>query len=320
MHPIYLTATFTWLLALGIGGVLLWQATPPHCRRPVIGVWAGALLMSPGAYYLIRVPFLVQPLTPWLNSLTAQGGWQLVFADVVRLSLAPLTEEPAKLLPWLIALALGQRLQPCRRLVVPLAFALGLGFAMGEMWLVAQLIAAADDPQFRGLPWYAFGGYLNERLETCLTHSLFVLPTVWFARQGVWRAGLGLTVGMILHFLGNAPIVLMRRDVGQLGPAVWSILIQFWVLGFTLAGAVALIGLYLGPKMLRRVLRGRMICPECGQEYRQSILLGLNCGRWRYEPCGVCRKWHWVSLDNLAPLPGQTPATSSSSSPQPPAV
>ena len=44
-----------------------------------------------------------------------------------------------------------------------------------------------------------------------------------------------------------------------------------------------------------------MICPGCGAIYRQPILLGLNFGMSRYERCGACRKWHWVSLSNLAP-------------------
>lgn len=303
MHPIYVAAVVTFLVAGLAFGALLRQFTKAPSRRYLLAVWLIGLAMSPGAYYLVRVPLLVNPLTPWLDAQTARGGGSRLVADLVRLTFAPVTEEPAKLLPWFIALLLGWPLLPARRLIAPLAATLGLGFAMGEMGLVAHLIAAANDPKLAALPWYAFGGYASERLQTCLTHALFALPTVWFARRG-WRGVLcGLAIGMVLHFLGNAPIMLMRRDAWQWGAATWTVVVQLWVLGFSIAGGFALAAVHLGPKMLRRVFRARMICPECGAEYRQPILLGLNAGRWRYEPCGVCGKWHWVSFDNLAPLP-----------------
>jgi hypothetical protein len=114
---------------------------------------------------------------------------------------------------------------------------------------------------------------------------------------------IGLAMGMTLHFLGNAPIMLMRRDAWNLGPTTWGLIVQFWLIAFTIAGAFALAGVHLGSRLMRRVLRGRMICPECGSEYRQPFFLALNFGKWRYEPCGACGKWHWVSLENLASLP-----------------
>src|SRR5262245_47101413 len=118
MHPIYISATFTFTLALLAFGALLWQFTPRIYRRYIFAVWAIGLAMSPGAFYLVRVPLLVRPLTPWLEAQTAQGGSRLVAADVVRLTFAPLTEEPVKLLPWLAALAIGWPLVPAKKLVV----------------------------------------------------------------------------------------------------------------------------------------------------------------------------------------------------------
>jgi hypothetical protein len=202
-----------------------------------------------------------------------------------------------------VALTIGWPLVAGKKLVVPIACALGVGFAMGEMWLVAHFVAEANDPHLRVVPWYAFGGYVTERLQTCITHSLFALPTVWFSRRGWPAAMIGLAVGMTLHFLGNAPIMLLRRDVWNLGPTTWGVIAQLWIIGFTISGVLALAGVHLGSGVMRRVFRARMICPECGAEYRQRLLLGLNAGKWRYEPCGACGKWHWVSFENLAPLP-----------------
>jgi hypothetical protein len=301
MHAIYTTAAVTSAIAAVAFGVLLRQCTQPIYWRSLGAVWTMGLLMSPAAYYLVRVPALVTPLTPWLDAQTPKGGGQLIAADIVRLSFAPLTEEPAKLLPWVAALLLGWPLLPARKLATPIAATLGFGFATGEMWLVAHLIAEANPPELAGVPWYGFGGYANERLMTCLTHALFALPTVWLARRG-WRGALlGLALGMTLHFLGNAPIMLLRRDAGGLGAVIWTVLVQLWVLAFTIAALLGLTGVHLGRQTMRRVLRGRMICPECHAEYRQPIL-ALNAGAWRYEQCGACRKWHWVSLQNLAPL------------------
>jgi hypothetical protein len=307
MHPIYITAAVTTTIACCAFGAMLRQLSPPRYQRYLVGVWAGGLFMSPTAYYLVREPVLLHSLTAWLDFQRAQGGWNQVASDIVRLTYAPVTEEPAKLLPWLMGLAIGWPLVAAKKRVVPIACAVGFAFATGEMWLVARFVAEANDPQLRALPWYAFGGYVSERLQTCVTHSLFALPSVYLSRRG-WRGTMvGVAIGMTLHFLGNAPIMLMRRDVGNLGPAAWGMLVQLWIVGFSIVGVMALAGVHLGASVTRRVLRRRMICPECGAEYRQPVIFALNAGKWRYEPCGACRKWHWVSFENLAPLPEKMP-------------
>jgi len=199
-------------------------------------------------------------------------------------------------------LALGWPLLPTRRMIAGLALAAGLGFAVGEIWLVASFVAQANDPKLAGLPWYAFGGFLSERLMTCIAHALFALPTVVLSRRG-WKWGaLGLVLGMSMHWVSNAPITLMHRGVFGWKPEIWGFVIQLWLALLTLAGLIALIGAYAGRKMIRRILAHKMICPGCGATYRQPFFVGLNWGLSRYEPCGVCHKWHWVTLKNIAPL------------------
>jgi hypothetical protein len=302
-HPIFVMATVASVVALAALGTLLWQICPRDRRRPLVGVLVLiGLFMSPAAFFGLRYPLLIWPLEPVLKQPGWEvGGWSNV-RDAVRLSFAPLTEEPAKLAPWLVLLAAGWPLAPTRRMVGPLALAAGLGFAVGEIWLVAGLIAHAHDPKLAGLPWYAFGGFFSERLMTCVTHALFALPTVALSRRG-WKWGaIGLALGMSMHWISNAPIVLMHRRGFGWTSDTWGLLIQLWLVAFTVVGLLALIGAAVGRDAMRKLWSARMICPECGAAYRQPIFLGLNFGMSRYERCGVCRKWHWVTLKNLAPM------------------
>lgn len=270
--------------------------------------------MSPAAYYGVRVPLLIGPLEPGLK----QPGWDepgwSIARDAIRLAFAPITEEPAKLLPWVVLLAAGAPLWPARRLVAPVALAAGLGFAVGEIWLVAHFVAQANDPKLAALPWYAFGGFLSERLMTCLTHPLFALPTVMLARKGWKGAALGLAMGMALHGLSNAPIVLMHRKAFGWKPEIWSVIIQIELVVLSIVGLLSLLAASFGRKTMKKIWAGRMICPECGATYRQPIVMGLNCGMKRYEPCGACGKWHWVTIANLAPL--KRPALKNQSGPE----
>lgn len=303
VHPIYIMALPTSVVALALWGAFLWQISPRDDRRlSILAMLLIGLFMSPLAFYAVRVPLLLGPLEPILKQPGwDEGSWPIV-RDAVRLCFAPLTEEPAKLMPWLVLLAAGAPLAPTRRMIAPLALAAGLGFAVGEIWLVAHLIAVANDPKLAALPWYAFGGFFSERLMTCLAHALFALPAVILSRRG-WRwGGAGLALGMALHWISNSPIVLMHRGVFGKSPEVAAAVVQVWLIVISLWSLVLLAGLAVGRKMLRKIWSRRMICPGCGAIYWQPLLWGLNFGMSRYERCGVCRKWHWVTLKNLAPL------------------
>jgi hypothetical protein len=302
IHPIYVMAAVTSAVALAAWGMLLWQICPRDSRRPLaMSLVLLGFFMSPAAFFLVRRPVLIERIEPIFRQPGWDaGGWSIV-RDAVRLSFAPLTEEPAKLVPWFAMLLLGRSILAMRRMVAPVALAAGLGFAVGEIWLVAGLIEQANDPKLASLPWYSFGGFFSERLMTCVAHALFALPAVALWRRGwSWAAG-GLVLGMTMHWLSNAPIVLLHRHAFGWKPETWGLIVQLWLTVFTVAGLVALIAVVAGRKGLRKLWSHRMICPGCGAIYRQPILLGLNFGMRRYERCGVCQKWHWVSLKNLAP-------------------
>ncbi len=302
-HPIYIMAAVTTLVSLGVWGGMLWQISPrDERRRSILLLLALGFCMSPAAFYGVRKPLLIGPLEPVLKRPEWDHGRRPVVRDIIRIAYAPLTEEPAKLAPWLLLLAIGLPLQPTRRMIAALALAAGLGFAVGEIWLVASFVAQANDPKMAALPWYQFGGFLSERLMTCITHALFALPTVILSRRG-WKWGaIGMAIGMLLHGISNAPITLMHRGTFGWTATIWAVVIQLWLALLTVAGLVSLLAAYAGRNMLRRLWANRMICPGCGAIYRQPLILGLNCGMSRYEPCGVCHKWHWVTLKNVAPL------------------
>ncbi|HWB07785.1 MAG TPA: PrsW family glutamic-type intramembrane protease [Pirellulales bacterium] len=303
MKPIYVMAAVTTALALAAWGTLFWQTCPRDRRRlSLVALLVTGFFMSPAAFFVLRRPLLSGPLEPVLKRPAwSEGNWSIV-RDAIRLAYAPLTEEPAKLLPWFVLLAAGRPLWPTRRMIAPLAMAAGLGFAVGEIWLVASFVAESNDPKLAGLPWYSFGGFLSERLMTCMAHVLFAMPAVTLARRGRLGLAAGLAIGMGLHGLSNSAIVLMHRGAFGWQQQTWQLLIQLWLVMFVVAGLAAVLGAFAGRKMWRAIWSRQMVCPGCGEVYRQPILLGLNFGMSRYEPCGVCHKWHWVTLKDLAPV------------------
>jgi hypothetical protein len=304
MPQLYIAAAITSLIALCIFVALIRQLSSSECRWKLLCLGCLGLPLSPLAYFIVRLP-LIRTIEPWVLGVTQEnpsGTLSTAVRDGVRLLYAPLTEEPIKLLPWILLLTFGLLQRPTREQIVPLALTVGVAFAIGEFWLVAYLIAAKPDPALAQLPWYAFGGYTSERLMTCFSHTLFALPTIWLYRRSRLLAVFGLAVGMVLHYLGNAPITLMHHNAFGFSTAIWSIIVQVWLLLFVVAALFALVAVHFGGEVLARIWQNKMICPECGAIYRQPMLMGLNMGTWRYERCGACQKWHWVTITNLAPL------------------
>ncbi|MBM3825694.1 MAG: hypothetical protein FJ410_03075 [Verrucomicrobia bacterium] len=167
--------------------------------------------------------------------------------------------------------------------LVRYAFAIGVGFALGEVWFVAHKIA--EVPRYAALPFHDFGGFASKRLMTCLFHSAFVAMTLWGLRQ---RIVLGFLGAVLFHWIGNMPIFLMNWNVGNLGAGTWSIFVQCHLVLLLIASAALL--LWLSQGVL--TFYGRRACPGCGSHY-DPPLLAINLGRSRYERCPHCQKWHW---------------------------
>jgi hypothetical protein len=277
MHGIYVAAILTTGIALAIFVTVIRKLRLPANERLLWLAMLIVLPMEPLAFYLVRVP-----LDQWLAGQLVHGS--ATYQWLISLY-APLTEEPAKLVPLLIP---AIRRDINEKNFARYALAIGLGFAIGEMWFIAERIARV--PEFAHTPWYLFGGFISERLMTCVFHGAFVAVALWRLRS---RFLLGLAGAMALHWLGNFPIFLLSWNVGGLGKVFWSVAVQLWIVAYLFGGLALLSYFTFGRVAPGRLFYGRRKCPECGAEYDAS-LFALNFGRTRYERCPQCRHWHWT--------------------------
>jgi len=281
MHGIYLTAVLTTGVAAVLFGVSIHKLRLPANER-LLWLAAGmALPLQPLAFYFVRVP-LDHWLVGHLGSASTTYRWLTSFY-------APLTEEPAKLVPLLIP-AIYRDISATN--FVRYALAIGLGFAIGEMWFVADRVAQA--PALGALPFYQFGGFVAERLMVCAFHAAFVSVTLWRIRR---RLALGLAGGIALHWLGNFPLSLMAWNVGGIGQTLWAELVQCWLWFYFFAALALLFYFAFGRVAPPKMFYGRRKCPACGGDYA-APLFGFKFGRTRYERCPVCRRWHWTKPRN----------------------
>jgi len=281
MPGIYLTAIFTTIFAVALFGSLIRRLRLPANERLLWLAAALALPLQPLAFYVIRVP-LDHWLAAHLGSMPAARPW-------LTSLYAPLTEEPAKLVPLLIP-AICRDIRPTN--FVRYALAIGLGFAIGEMWFVAHRVAGTR--AFAGMPFYQFGGYVGERLMTCVFHSAFLALSLSCLRR---RFALGFAGAVALHWLGNFPLQLMARNAGGLGKAFWMATVQIWLLIYFFAAVALLACFAFGRIAPGRLLFGRRRCPECHEDY-DAPLFAVNFGPSRYERCPHCRRWHWTRIPN----------------------
>lgn len=280
MHQIYIASIVTTALAvLAIGGFIKWRSDKTDIKLLVI-LFLIELPMALAAFYLFRMPLL-------------DNLFKLVFASTLdvynfmKLFYAPLTEEPAKLLPLLIP---SIRKSITKENFVMAAMALGLGFGIGEIWLVGNFIAQA--PQYSSMPWYYFSGFINERFMVCIIHGGFTAFALSRLGNKFW---LGILGAMGLHFLGNFPIYLAGVNFPAFGKEAWQIILQFYVIGFFFGMIALLAYLKFGTIKIGKFLFQNSVCPGCGKTYDPPFI-GLNFFNKRYEPCPHCKKWHWVKM------------------------
>ena len=276
MKGIYVAALITTAIALALYGALLKRLSNPSDRRLLMLAFGLALPLQPLAFYLVRLP-----LDAWLVGWLGKDSGLYLFLTTLY---APLTEEPAKLLPLLVPL-LYRNIR--RENFVHFALALGVGFGIGELWFLAERVARA--PEFAPLPFYMFGGFFAERLMVCLMHSAFTAVALRKLRENfVW----GVLGAVCLHYLGNFPLFLAALDFGGLGKPAWQVILMFWVQLYFLCMVALLARLTYGKFQIGRFILGETRCPECGDAYPRP-LLGLNFFNKRYERCPHCRKFHW---------------------------
>jgi hypothetical protein len=306
MQSIYIAALVTAALSLSVwGGMLLWRS--PRAQWPLLGLAVMLQLpMSILAFHGIRLP-----LDAALKTFFADGpvpGW-------VMLLYAPLTEEPAKLWPLLLPTfrrALNERT------ALHLATALGLGFGIGEMGLVASFVS--NQPQLASLAWYQFGGFINERFLVSIMQGAFTASCLVLWQKRRWPFVAGLAVAMGLHLLGNLPLGLGPLWNQLFGRGGTQIFLSLWVFIYFMLMLLLLV--YLETESLHPglFLFGQARCPSCAVVYSRPLFLAMNFGTRRYERCPKCCKWHWIPLRGAAgppPLPNSEPPQDNPSNREP---
>ncbi|HRQ90358.1 MAG TPA: hypothetical protein PLA50_16280 [Bacteroidia bacterium] len=277
MNGIHITALLTSVLAAIGMGTLIHRLRQPADGRLLLLAVLVMLPLQPLVFHLVRMP-LDQWLVGHLGRASVSYQW-------LTSLYAPLTEEPSKLVVLLIP-AILRDIRPEN--FVRYALAIGLGFAIGEMWFVADRISLR--PALAALPFHQFGGYVVERLMTCVFHAAFVALALSQLRR---RFLLGFAGAVAAHWLANFPILLMNWNVGGLGQATWGLLVSLW-LSVLLIGAMALLAYFiLGRASPGRLIFGRRHCPGCSADY-DAPLIAVNFGITRYERCPHCRGWHWT--------------------------
>ena len=275
MAGIYVAAIVTTAFAVVILTVYVLLRAPRKEKPLLLAAAFFNLPLSPLAYHFVRMP-----LDRLLDKVL--GAYPDVFL-FVRTFYAPVTEEPAKI--WLLLIPFFVR-RVTRENVARVALALGVGFGIGEIWLLAPLIGA--NAEYAAYPWYYFGGFMGERVMVCLMHGAFTAAALWRLRRGFI---LGLLTAMALHYVGNFPIYLAAIDPFGLSETAWKSILSIWVLAYFLLMLTVMAFFAYGKLQPGRIFFGLAHCPACGVIYPRPFW-GLNLGVQRYEKCPACKKWH----------------------------
>ncbi len=289
MYGIYIAAIITTALSLLVYGSFIFikankKALPWYIAAILVHIpiyWA--------AFFWYRLP-LDWLITRFINP---ESGWYLFTA----LTYAPITEEPAKwiLLP-IVALVLAiTKPEKLPFSPIRMSLAIGLGFGIGEMWLIGTGIAKV--PEYADLPWYIFSGFIGERFMVCFLHAAFA-AVVWTRLRKGFSIVWGMLIAMLLHYFANFPIYLKIIDLGGLGETTWLAFISAYIYFFFFAMIILVLGLTFGSAPIGGVLYGKARCPSCGEVYPRPYLAVKVKGK-RRERCPHCRKINSIGDENI---------------------
>lgn len=203
MPQIYIMAAITTIVALALWGGLIYLFTG-HQKRYfwllLLGLPLSTLaniIVKPKMISTVGRMFQVQP-----GLGLASPAWFLAFMVL----LTPLVEEPIKILPLLLRPA--SNMIASRTSALWVGFVLGVSYGLGEAVFLAYAIAEGGAYDF--LPWYAFTGFLNERIMACFAHGVLTAVLV----TGIQRRGRYILHGFLsalsLHLFLNAPTAMYQ--------------------------------------------------------------------------------------------------------------
>jgi|YNPNPStandDraft_1061719.scaffolds.fasta_scaffold02029_9 hypothetical protein len=203
MPSIYPMALLTLALSLGLWGAVLYILAGRTKRY--FWLLLPALPLSAAVNLLVKRP-LAMWVSQWAGLSPALSPesplWFLLFLAL----LSPVTEEAIKALPLIWPRWRAWLREPSSALWT--GFALGLGFGLGEAAYVAWSVAQV--PAYAGYPWYAFTGYLGERLQVCFVHGALTAILAAGLQRGGWGIAWGYGGAVLLHLLTNAGAILYQ--------------------------------------------------------------------------------------------------------------
>jgi hypothetical protein len=203
MPQIYIMAVITLVVSLALWGGLTYLFTG-HQKRYfwllLLGLPLSAvanLFLKPQAIIAVGHAAHVQP-----GLGLAAPIWFLGFKVLVT----PLVEEGIKVAPLLLRSAWRMVISRVRALWV--GFILGVSFGLGEAGFIAYAVAQND--VYDSLPWYAFTGFLNERIMACFVHGVLTAILVIGMQRGGRYILYGYLTAVGLHLFLNAPTVMYQ--------------------------------------------------------------------------------------------------------------
>jgi hypothetical protein len=155
------------------------------------------LLLKPQAIIAIGRAALVQP-----GLGLSAPIWFLAF----KVLITPLVEEAIKITPLLLSPA--WRMVTSRTSALWVGFMLGVSFGLGEAAFIAYVVA--QNNVYDALPWYAYTGFLNERIMTCFAHGVLTAVLVVGMKRGGRSILYGYLTALGLHLFLNAPTAMYQ--------------------------------------------------------------------------------------------------------------
>lgn len=277
MTSVHIAAIITTILAIILTNIFIFKKSKN--KKLLITL---CFLQIPSSYLMFH--FVRLPFDAWLRTGIMNSSSLYTFITGFY---GPVTEELAKLWPIFFIPLIYRKLD--KKNAVEMGLALGAGFAIGEIWMIALLLA--KKPEIIAYPWYMFAGFISERILVMPLHGGFTAIALYFLNKK--KVILGIFLAITLHYFLNAPIFFIDWNLFGIGKGVWAILYSIWF-GFYIFGIFTILKYCSEGKVnLGKKLFGEINCPECGQKYPRPFL-GINLGLKRYEKCPHCKKWHFT--------------------------
>ena len=208
MHSIYIAAIITTISSIVVWGGLYYYFLGLNLRHDrYLLLLPIAATLCPIVNLFVKAP-LLKVLKDFFNIQGAiDSGAPLSFL-LIFLFIPPVTEEIVKIAP---ALFMKIRKMDNKK-IFRIAYMLGFGFGLGEIWYVAYNVA--KDPAMQGIPFYHFVGFMGERFIVSLIHAGLTVVALTGFGKGIKRPGvMGLMIAILLHAAGNVSALVYHLRV-----------------------------------------------------------------------------------------------------------